>query len=586
VMARPASTYRRVGAGSYELDPRDGSGFRQLLRDAVKKELPCRGVVFLWSAKMSDGANDIGASFASFDVAQDLGCVSALHLVQALAQTGWRDAPRLCLVTRGAAGAQLAQSPLWGFARTLALEHPEFRCTRVDLSAAGSPQELAWLCETCWSEESEQDIAWRDGAPYVARLVRARLEPSLSMRLSPEGAYMLTGAFGGIGLAVARWLVARGARHLILTGIRKPSETAALAIAELRAAGAVIMTACADVARYEELDQVFQEMDRGDLHLRGVFHCAGVLDDGILLKLTPERLSRVMAPKTAGAWNLHLLTRDRKLDYFVLFSSASALLGSPGQANYTAANSFLDALAHYRHTLSLPALSINWGPWAEVGLAAAQTNRGQRLALQGIGSLTPEQGIRALESLIAQPAPQMAVIDFDLRQWREFHPALAGASLFEELMKEVGGGPGVSHPAMTDLLRNAERGERRGLLEDHIRDQIAEVMRLDDSRIGVQTALGSLGLDSLMGLEIRNRLERSLGLTLPAALVWTYPTIAALTTYFEDALNFTVDARPSAHAAVAAAGDFGEIENLSEEDAERMLQQELTALDQLDKDVR
>jgi acyl carrier protein len=316
-----------------------------------------------------------------------------------------------------------------------------------------------------------------------------------------------------------------------------------------------------------------------------VFHCAGVLDDGILLKLTADRLKRVLEPKQTGAWNLHVLTRDRKLDYFVLFSSASALLGSPGQGNYTAANAFLDALAHYRHSLRLPALSVNWGPWAEVGLAAAQANRGQRLALQGIGSLTPEQGIRALESLLGQAAPQMAVVPFDLRQWREFYPALAGAALFAELLEESGGrgASSISGPRMSELLHEAPAGERRGLLENHIREVIAGVMRLDPSRIPVQTSLGALGLDSLMGLEIRNRLERSLGLTLPATLAWTYPTIAALATYFEDALNFTGEARQTAQAAVAAGAvaidDVVEIEDLSEEDAERMLQHELAMLD-------
>jgi acyl carrier protein len=592
VTVRPGAEYRQIAAGSYQIDPGDASGFRHLLRDGVKKPLPCHGVIFLWALD-SDGIPDSShgptATFESLAAARDLGCGSVLHLVQALAQTGWRDAPRLCLVTREATTCAIAQAPLWGFARTLALEHPEFRCTRIDLSAASGSEELAWLCETCWFEDSEQEIAWRAGARHVSRLVRGRLQMSSPVRIRPDGAYLLTGAFGGMGLTVARWLVARGARHLVMTGIREPSESARQVIDDLRVAGSIVTTACADVAQHEELERVFQKIDGEALRLRGVFHCAGVLDDGILLKLTTDRLNRVLEPKQAGAWNLHVLTCNRKLDYFVLFSSASALLGSPGQANYTAANAFLDQLAHYRHSLRLPALSVNWGPWAEVGLAAAQANRGQRLALQGIGSLTPEQGIRALESLLGQTAPQMAVVPFDLRQWREFYPALAGAALFAELIDEAGGrgGSSSSGPRMSELLREAEAGERRGLLENHIREVIAGVMRLDPSRIPVQTSLGNLGLDSLMGLEIRNRLERSLGLTLPATLAWTYPTIAALTIYFEDALNFTGDARQTAHAAVAAAAvagdDFVEIENLSEEDADRMLQHELAVLD---RDVR
>ena len=166
------------------------------------------------------------------------------------------------------------------------------------------------------------------------------------------------------------------------------------------------------------------------------------------------------------------------------------------------------------------------GPWADVGLAAAQANRGQRLALQGIGSLTPDQGIRALESLIGQASPQMAVVPFDLRQWREFYPALAGASLFAQLIEEAGGrGAGsTSGPHMGEILRQAEAGKRRGLLEHHLREIVAGVMRLDPSRIAVETSLGNLGLDSLMGLEIRNRLRPARDWA-AGHLVWTYLTL-------------------------------------------------------------
>jgi acyl carrier protein len=572
VMIRPGSAYGQMAPAEYELNPADASGFRRLLREAVKKQFPCRGVVFLWALDATPAAESEGLD--AFAYAHERGCASLLYLVQALAHTGWRDAPRLCLVTQAATSSALAQSPLWGFARTLAAEHPEFRCIRMDLGAEPDQDELASLCEACWSEEYEQEIAWRNGVQSVSRFVRARLQPAPPMRISAEGAYLITGAFGGIGQAVARWLFARGARRLVLAGSREPSDSGRQLVEELRTAGAVVVTACADVAQYADIERIFRVIDSEASDLRGVFHCAGRLDDGILLKLTAERMQRVMQPKVAGAWNLHLLTRERKLDHFVLFSSASALLGSPGQANYTAANAFLDAIAHFRRNSGLPALSINWGPWAEVGLAAAQSNRGQRLALQGIGNLTTKQGIRALESLMEQPVAQIAVLPFDLRQWREFYPALAGASLFAELLGELDTRSASTMPGsrLTDILRNAGPGERRGLIERHISEQIAEVMRLDVSRIPAQTSLGNLGLDSLMGLEIRNRLERSSGQSLPATLVWTYPTVAALTSYFETALN------SSANPAQGTVVEISEIDDLSEEEAQKLLQEELTSL--------
>jgi myxalamid-type polyketide synthase MxaE and MxaD len=554
----------------------DASQLRQLLRDAVTKYAPCRGVVFLWPLD-----SPIGDTLETFNAANELGCASLLNLVQALAQTGWRDAPRLCLVTRGATGTSPAQSPLWGFARTLAVEHPEFRCVRFDLSDTGRREEVAQLCDACWSEDNEQEVAWRDGVKHVSRLVRTRLRSAPAFRVRSESAYLITGAFGGIGQAVARWLADRGARHLILTGSREPSGIAQQTIDELKASGVRVLTASADVGRFDDLERVFKLADAEALDLRGVFHCAGRLDDGILLKLTAERMKRVMEPKVAGAWNLHLLTRDRKLDYFVLFSSAAALLGSPGQANYSAANAFLDALARHRCGLGLPAMSINWGPWAEIGLAAGQANRGQRLAVQGVGSLTPKQGIRALESLMEQALAGVAVIPFDLRQWREFYPALANASLFAELIKETGDAASTAaSPQLTELLRDVDSGDRRAVVLRHITEQIAAVMRLDVSRIPAQTSLGNLGLDSLMGLEIRNRLERSSGLTLSATLVWTYPTVAALADFLEASLWPASEAvTPKSVATAASAGvDMSELDELSEEEARRMLQEELASL--------
>jgi myxalamid-type polyketide synthase MxaE and MxaD len=511
---------------------------------ALSADLPCHGVIAMCST-----------------------AASLLELVQRLAQTGWRDAPRLYVVTRGAQSvapgesADVSLAPIWGLARTIALEHPELRCTRLDLDPDRGADEVSSLCDVCLADLPEQEIAWRSGALYVSRLARTRMAPCDPPVVRADATYVITGGFGGIGLTVARWLVDRGARHLLLTGRREPSEVAAAALQVLRDAGADLITASADVADFEQLSHVMAMANR---EIRGVFHCAGVLDDGIVVKLNRERLDAVMKPKVDGAWNLHRLTAGIPLDHFVLFSSAAAWLGSPGQSNYTAANASLDALAYYRRSLSLPALSINWGPWADVGLAAAQENRGRRLAAQGLGSLTPEQGIRALELMLGQTnaRPSIAVLPFNLRQWREFHPAAASLPLFAELMQEAGKRP---RPAPATL-------ESYAALESHVRSEVAAVLRLEPEQVEGHVALGGLGLDSLMGLEVRNRLENSLGLTLPASLVWTYPTVNALTAQLAEVLHI-------GPAAATDAAPENELEHLSEREAELLLEEELAALD-------
>ncbi|MBI1357396.1 MAG: SDR family NAD(P)-dependent oxidoreductase [Acidobacteria bacterium] len=559
-------------------------GGDEALRTALRIELeaaglpclpelqPCAAIVYLCTDPAPPTLASLRGALAS-------GCGGALELLQTLAQSGWRATPRLYLVTRGAQtvgadeGSTLEQAPLWGFGRTAALEHPELRCTLVDLDPAAPAGEASALAALIAVDGPEQELALRGSQTHAARLVRAADNSFEQPTFRDDGAYLVTGAFGGIGLTLARWLVERGARRIALIGRREPSPAGREALDELRTLGVEILTATADVADPAALAGVFEAVDREMPPLRGVFHCAGALDDGILLKLTPERFRTAAAPKIDGAWNLHTLCLGRPLDHFVLFSSAAGLLGSPGQANYTAANAFLDALAHYRRSLGLPGLSIDWGPWAEVGLAAAQDNRGRRLAAQGIGSLSPEQGLRALGALLLQPEAQRAVIPFSLRQWREFHPAAAGATRLADLMAEAGGAAPSAQRVPVETLDQ---------LRGHTRGQVAQSLRLEPEEVEGDIPFGRLGLDSLMGLEIRNRLEGSLGLTLPASLVWSYPTLDALTLRLAESLGLVEEAAaPPVAPSNPASGPAPDeaLDELSDEEAERLLELELEAFE-------
>ena len=318
--------------------------------------------------------------------------------------------------------------------------------------------------------------------------------------------------------------------------------------------------------------------------LRGVIHAAAVLDDSTLLNLDLARLRAVLAPKIDGAWHLHTLTRDTPLDFFVLFSSAAGMLGSPGQANYAAANAFLDALAHHRRALGLPALSINWGPWAEVGLAAAQANRGQRLAVQGLAGLTPAEGLAALAYLLGQSVPQVAVMKFNLRHWRQLFPRAASARLLTHLYgsETASEDTTASSRVMRAALLAAAPGLRQSLLETHLIQQIAQVLRLPLDQIDSKTPLPTLGLDSLMALELRNRLELSLGVTLSATLIWGYPTVAALAPFLAEkmGLEFEVTSlAPATDAEQRQPGNTTDLDELSDEAAAVLLAEKLSNID-------
>jgi NAD(P)-dependent dehydrogenase (short-subunit alcohol dehydrogenase family) len=263
--------------------------------------------------------------------------------------------------------------------RVLANEHPELFGGLVDLEPSEDPHaQAALLVDTIYRPDEEKQIAFRHRQRYVARLapVPKSVAAVPARRIREDATYLIAGGLGGLGLVVARWLVARGARHLVLSGRSHPSAAAADTIADLEREGTTILVTQSDIASTEQTASLLSRAELAMPPLRGVIHAAGTFDDGVLLQQNWTRFAKVLSPKVEGAWNLHALTQHIDLDFFVLFSSASALLGPPGQANYAAANAFLDALGHQRRAQGLTALTINWGPWAEVGLAAAQANGG------------------------------------------------------------------------------------------------------------------------------------------------------------------------------------------------------------------
>jgi len=318
--------------------------------------------------------------------------------------------------------------------------------------------------------------------------------------------------------------------------------------------------------------------------LRGIVHAAGVLDDGVLIQQEWARFARVMSPKIAGSWNLHRLTMGLPLDFFVLFSSAASVLGSAGQANYAAANAFMDALAHERRRQGLPALSINWGAWKTAGMAAALDARDQRRwAEKGLSAMEPEAGLGALQQLLGSVHTQVAVLPMD---WRRYREQFAGASVPPFLSRVA---DDRETPAETvasrrprrlrlELERAAPR-KRMNLLLDYVREQALTVLGLPPTySLDAQQGLRDVGLDSLLALELRNRLQSAVDHPLPATLAFDFPTVADMARYLaEDVLSLEL-AVPSQAASAAPVVEtaLDEIDQLSDEMAEALLSAELS----------
>ena len=402
-----------------------------------------------------------------------------------------------------------------------------------------------------------------------------------------DGSYLITGGLGGLGLTVTRWLAEQGAGQIVLVARHEPGEQALAAIRDISASGIHIQTVRCDVTNSAAVTQLIDHIQQHLLPLRGVFHAAGLLEDAMLQQLDRARLYQAMSPKVAGAWNLHTATQDVELDWFVLFSSVAAVLGTAGQANYAAGNAFMDGLAHYRHAHHLPALSINWGPWSEVGLAAAQANRGDRLAMRGVGSILPEQGVAALERLLNLGVTQAAVMPFDAQQWTQTYLAAVQSSLLVDLLE---------HDALTTepaevksvediralMLAAENHAARLHLLEAHIQEQVGYVLGMMAARVDVQKPLRNMGLDSLMTLELRNRLESSLHLKLPATLAFNYPTVMAMAHHLIEKLDMdTPNEQPIKAKTHQAEPATDELEGLMQDEVEALLAEELSSLDDL-----
>ncbi|OQX27418.1 MAG: hypothetical protein BWK80_05375 [Desulfobacteraceae bacterium IS3] len=362
--------------------------------------------------------------------------------------------------------------------------------------------------------ESASAFRYMAQAKHIGKIVISTQDIPL---IRADAAYLITGGLGALGLKVAEWMVDEGARNLVLMGRKSPSDETARIIEQLSDSGAQITVANGDVSSESDMKAIFEKIQPS---LKGIIHAAGVLDDAMIPDQTPERFEQVMMPKVAGAWNLHQLTEDKDLDFFVMFSSAASIIGNSGQSNYAAANAFLDALAHFRHNKGLPATSINWGHWADIGMAASQRNRGSRLEGQGIRGIKTENGLAILKKILYEKPVQICVLDIDWQTYLSSIPVQT--AFFSQLVRAEE----IRQPEIIDKLRQAAVEQRSRILLEVIREFAGKVMGYEASlQVNVREPLMDQGFDSLMAVELRNRLSQIIGKTLPVSLLFDYPTL-------------------------------------------------------------
>ncbi|CCH32770.1 type I polyketide synthase [Actinosynnema sp. NPDC047251] len=523
LLANAGDSYDDTDPERLVIRPDGGDDVRRAVEVARERLGSLKGVAHLWSLDAGgDGPADPRPD--ALRAGQQRGAVSVLHLLHALARDApAQGGPRLWLTTAGvhavggSSPTSVAHASVWGLGRVAAVEHPGLRPTLVDLDPDPGPAAARWLADELRADDPETQIAVRGGVRHVARLVRRaapRAVPADVVRA--DATYLVTGGLGALGLLVGRWLVDRGARHLLLLGRRGADEAADRELRALREAGAEIHVARADVGDDRALAAVLADAAESMPPVRGVVHAAGVLDDATLAVLDPARLSTAFDPKAVGAWNLHTLTAGLPLDFFVLFSSLAGVLGSPGQGNYAAANTFLDALAAWRAARGLPALSIAWGPWQDTGLSVRPDGVGRFVERAGVEGITPTGGTGWLGLLFGAEAAQVVVGLVDWQRWA----AAAGTS---PLIAELVAGaepdrPAVRRRALTveDLLAT-EPAQRQKLFQAYLHDVIARALGLKPEQLDADLPLTEVGLDSLVAVGMKNQVEVEFGMSLPLA---------------------------------------------------------------------
>ena len=402
-----------------------------------------------------------------------------------------------------------------------------------------STGELKPIIHSRWPlAEAGAALGFMRSARHVGKIVLTP-PPLMKGQLRQDRSYLVTGGLGGIGIAVAEWLENNGAGAIVLNGRRDPDPEAEEAIDAMRNRGVVIEVELADVTDSAAVDAMLERIDANLPPLGGVIHSVGVLADAALTNQTWESFKQVLWPKILGAWHLHRATMDRDLDLFILFSSRVGVMGNPGQANHAAANAFLDQLAGHRRALGLPGQAIAWGAWSEIGEAAEQRDRiERRRAALGGRWFTPQQGIRALEKLVRQDATTSVVMSMD---WSVFAEAVADyPPLLEDMISSAAdvSDDSASSEDVLSRLRGASAPPREELLVDFLQQEVQAVLRLSTTP-SPTVGFFDLGMDSLMAVELRNRLNRAFAGEYVASntIVFDYPDIGALARHLAEELG-------------------------------------------------
>jgi acyl transferase domain-containing protein/acyl-CoA synthetase (AMP-forming)/AMP-acid ligase II/acyl carrier protein len=502
----------KLSVNEYEIDFSDKGNITKVMKEVSGVSGEKVTIVYMNSHKGQFKEEDADKHSAEC-------CINAVNILQSVQSAGFKNSPSLFIVTHDSQKIieddnlkGLAYSSLWGLAKVISMEHPEYKCRRIDID---SKDDFEILMKEIISDSEEEQVAFRGGKRFVSRLRRSIIPKGISeLKIDSKGMYLITGGLGGLGILTAEFLSRRGAKHIMLTGRRENTKESEEILSEIRKSGTEVRVVKADISSKEDADRLFREIKSVGIPLKGIVHSAGVLDDGVILNQDKNKFSKVMSPKVKGAWYLHEHSKKSNLDFFVMYSSVASLLGSAGQSNHSSANAFLDAFAHYRNSKGLPSLSINWGVWSEIGSASAK-GADKKEKISGMGVITPEKGINALERVMVSGKVQTGIVPIN---WSKFSAGYRGKFISEliksdsesEINHNEISGSGDFLSAMAD----APDELHSEMLVKYFKKVISGIMGTEQDELDAGQPLNTIGLDSLMAIELKNKVNIELGVDL------------------------------------------------------------------------